>query len=207
MIVDQTAVADFDKLTDEEIKRAASLKVLVRHASVGENISSGLDSLAGNNSKYSPSNWFFQNRGNPGWQAKVDDLVNQASIQSSNFDVLTMKFCYIDTTADWEYYRNQMEKLSTTHPSKTFIWWTMPIMTSSDNARNLFNEKVRAYANTHNIILFDIAAIESHDSTGRAAMEKGEAMSVDYSTDGGHLNTLGSERVAKAWWMLVARLI
>ena len=62
--------------------------------------------------------WSFQNRGNPGWQAKVDDLVAQAALQASSFDVLTMKFCYIDPDASFTYYRDALLGLESDLPDE-----------------------------------------------------------------------------------------
>jgi len=64
----------------------------------------------------------FESRGNPGWQAKVDDLVSQTASRSSSFDVLTMKFCYIDSDASFSYYRDRMLQIETAYPSKRFVW-------------------------------------------------------------------------------------
>jgi hypothetical protein len=118
-----------------------------------------------------------------------------------------MKLCYIDTDANWDYYRIAMEGLMKQYPNKIFVWWTMPIMTTTDTNRNKFNANVRAYAQSHQIILFDIADIESHDPTGRTSgTGDNEAMYGGYSVDGGHLNSEGSLRVAKGIWVLMTKI-
>ncbi len=70
----------------------------------------------------------------------------QAAAYSSSYDVLTMKFCYIDSDASFTYYRDKMLQLETGYPAKRFVWWTMPIETTSNAARQGFNDQVRAYA-------------------------------------------------------------
>ncbi len=211
IIVNHQAVGQFSQLSDTDLAKASTLKMLFRHASVGGNIKSGLTQLYNQNSKYNASNWTFQSRGNPGWQPKVDDLVTQVEAQLSSYAIFSMKFCYVDPGADWTYYRTKMEQLQADYPTKIFIWWTMPILTNDENQnqtrRNQFNENVRSYAQTHPIILFDIAAIESHDPNGNVTAHNGmEAMYSSYSSDGGHLSTTGSERVAKAFWYMMVRI-
>jgi hypothetical protein len=107
IVADHTAT-DVAAIPDAAIASAAALRLLVRHASVGGNIDSGLNALHTANARYDRSLWDFQSRGNPGWQEKVDDLVTQAAAQGASFDVLTMKFCYIDPNASFTYYRDAL---------------------------------------------------------------------------------------------------
>ncbi|MDD2823087.1 MAG: cohesin domain-containing protein [Candidatus Daviesbacteria bacterium] len=207
LLVNHQNVSQFSAMPDTVITQASALKMMFRHASVGSNINDGLNALTAQNTKYNRTNWSFQARGNPGWQAKVDDFDVQVALQASTMDVLSQKFCYIDQGADWNYYRTHMEALMAAYPTKKFIWWTMPIMTSGDPSRDAFNNNLRTYAATHNIILFDLAAIESHDPAGNAITSGGlEAMYPAYSSDGGHLTAAGSQRVAQAFWVMMARI-
>lgn len=207
LTVDEQAVDLFSGIPNPNIIDAKALTLMLRRASVGGNISSGLDTLHTQNTKYDQSNWAFQDRGNPGWAEKITDFENQVALQLSSREIFSMKFCYIDTAASWTEYRDHMEALQTANPTKTFIWWTMPIMTTGDASRDAFNASVRSYATTHDIILFDIAAIESHDPDGNPVTNGGyEAMYGSYSSDGGHLSATGQERMAQAWWYMMARI-
>ncbi len=211
MIIDHTSVAQFSGLTTANIQAAAAKKIMVRHASVGSNINDGLNALTIQNSAFNRTNFAFQARGNPGWQQKIDDLVAQTALQRGSFDVLTMKFCYrdngVDPLTEWNYYRTKMEQLQTQYPTKKFVWWTMPLTTSGSANTDAFNNYVRTYANANNIVLFDVAAVQSHDTAGTAVRSGGyEALYSGYTYDGGHLNALGSERVAKAFWVMMARI-
>src|SRR5512140_1974947 len=105
IVADHTST-EIASIPDVAIAAAADLRLMVRRASVGGNISSGLDALETADARYDRALWDFQDRGNPGWQAKVDDFVTQAAAQSASFDVLTMKFCYIDPDASFTYYRD-----------------------------------------------------------------------------------------------------
>jgi hypothetical protein len=209
----QAVVADHTSTTlasipDAALPAAANLRLMVRHASVGSNINDGLDDLQTQNAKYDRSRWSFQARGNPGWQAKVDDLVVETALQASSFDVLTMKFCYIDTDADFAYYRDHMLYLESTYPTKRFIWWTMPIETSGNFDRQVFNDQVRAYAQANEKILFDIADIEAYNAAGQRRTDGNgwEIMWPEWTSDGGHLSVAGRQRVASGLWWLMARL-
>jgi hypothetical protein len=178
------------------------------HASVGGNIWSGLTTLA-EDTTYAFPNWTDNNRGNPGWEAKIAEFETWVAAHASENDVFQNKFCYIDQDADFGTYRDSMISLASSYPSKTFVWWTMPITTDgSDNAlRQAFNQRVRDYCSTNNKPLFDIADIESHTATGTAVTSAGnEALDPAQSSDGGHLNDLGSARAAKAQWVLMAKI-
>jgi hypothetical protein len=145
-IVADHAATTLASIPDAALAPAANLRLLLRHASVGGNIDGGLDALQSQSAKYDRSHWILQNRGNPGWLAKVDDLVAQAAAYAASYDVFTMKFCYIDSDASFTYYRDNMLVLEAGYPAKRFVWWTMPIETSSNAARQGFNDQVRAYA-------------------------------------------------------------
>lgn len=207
IVADHTST-DVAALPDTAVAAAANLRLMVRHASVGGNISSGLDALRAQNARYDRSRWGFQNRGNPGWRAKVDDLVAQAALQAAAFDVLTMKFCYIDPDASFAYYRDALLGLEASYPSKRFVWWTIPIETSGNTARQSFNDQVRAYALANGKLLFDIADVECHDAAGQKRVDgSGRELMVEaWTSDGGHLNAAGSLRVARALWWLMARV-
>jgi hypothetical protein len=207
IVADHTATT-LASIPDAALGPAANLRLLLRHASVGGNINSGLDALQSQNAKYNRSRWIFQNRGNPGWQAKVDDLVAQAAAYSSSYDVLTMKFCYIDSDASFTYYRDKMLQLETGYPAKRFVWWTMPIETTSNAARQGFNDQVRAYARANGKVLFDIADVEAYNAAGQKGIDiyGREIMWPEWTSDGGHLSSAGAVRVASAWWWLMARL-
>lgn len=194
-------------LSAEQVEDASAVRIYLEHASVGSNISGGLDALETADTSYDRTNFVFYGRGNPVWQAKIDDFytrVTSNTPSASDYNALTMKYCYIDIYADFEYYRDRMLALEALYPGAIFVWWTMPIETSSVSYRQNFNDSVRAYCSANNKILFDIADIECHtpegvkqtDSSGR------EVLYSAYTSDGGHLNTAGAQRVARAFWQL-----
>jgi hypothetical protein len=108
--IDHTCVSLSD-LPEKTVSQAAALRVLLRHASVGDGINWGLDTVAGARpnqpvgapfkpGRYDRSRWVLENRGNPGWRPKVDDLVKQTATRANDFDVFMMKFCYIVPVSD-----------------------------------------------------------------------------------------------------------
>jgi hypothetical protein len=201
-------------MTDEEITAARNTKLYFEHASVGGNISDGLDALAAGNSKYSRTNFVFSNRGNPGADAKADGFYNRLTANTPNpssYTALMYKFCYIDNGGDMDSLFNkvssQMVDLESKYPENVFIWWTMPLQTTGDANRDRYNLLIRRFCKENNRILFDIADIESHETTGALHTDGGyEAMVDAYSSDGGHLNSTGYNRVAKAFWYMAYRV-
>ncbi len=235
IVIDHTSLVLFDQIPDEKIAEAAKIRLLFRHASVGENINFGLSCLWGNyagrrpgvcsdfyNLKYDRSNWVFQFRGNPGWIEKVDDFVVQTDLQAEQFDALTFTLGYLDgldgmtypTISDEENFQKHfvepLEALEARHPDKIFIYWTMSLARQGHANTTKFNEMLRGYAREHGKILIDIADIESHDPDGSLVTDaNGNPIISDFYTDevnAGHLNTLGREVMAKAFWVLMARV-
>jgi hypothetical protein len=187
---------------------AANMRVMLRRASVGGNISGGLDALQTENAQYDHSHWVFFDRGNPGWQAKIADFVSSTIANESSYDVFSMKFCFIDPDADFNCYRDSLLWLESHYLNKIIVWWTIPIETSGNTNRQVFNDNVRTYASANGKVLFDMADIESHNAAGEKLIDGSgrELQQGDWSSDGGHLNDAGSRRVASAWWWLMARV-
>ncbi len=158
--------------------------------------------------KYDRSLWNDQSRGNPGRQAKVDDLVAQTALRASSFDVLTMKLCDIDPDASFTCYRDALLQPEAGDPTNRFVWWTIPIETPGDTARQAFDDRVRAYALANGKLLLDIADIESHDAAEvkRTDSSGRELLWDEWTSDGGHWNDAGSVRVASALWWLMVRI-
>jgi hypothetical protein len=224
IIIDHNC-ADLSVIPEAYLPKAAALRMLMRHASVGDGINWGLDCLAGSKptqsacsgfppGKYDRSNWHLENRGNPGWKAKVDDLVTQTALRADDFDVFTMKFCYIDALGssqpDWEYFRSRMEQLEADYPGKKFVWWTIPLTRDGQAGTDLFNAQMRSYCAANGRILFDIADIECHEPNGvkLTNAQGSEVISQNYTNEihAGHLNPEGRVRVVSAMWHLMARL-
>ncbi|MFA4937087.1 MAG: Ig-like domain-containing protein [Patescibacteria group bacterium] len=217
IIVDHASVDRFSQIPASVIQSARNLRSLLRHASVGGNINDGLNDLYNQNTIYNRNQWSFQNRGNDGGVAKINDFISQVQIQSGNYDIFAMKFCFIDIDVSTLYaqYRDAMLQLERNYPNKKFVWWTQPLRDGGPPAQVIqaFNNNVRSYAAQNNKILYDIAAIESHRADGTLCTSNGyEVPCTEWSripdgvSDGSHLGVAGRQRAAKAHWYLMARL-
>ena len=114
------------------------------------------------------------------------------------------------------------------YPSKTVLWWTTSLARGIGTPESqAFNGMMRQYAKQRNIVLFDVADILSHDPSGTPCYDNRDGVpyltenypddSLDIpaicpqyttETDGGHLGSIsaGGIRVAKAFWVLMARI-
>lgn len=118
------------------------------------------------------------------------------------------------------------------HPATRVIWWTTSLARGigSVEARD-FNDAMRAHARTNNLILFDVADILSHAPDGSPCYDNRDGQPYSFGansenhpddgldlpaicphytteTEGGHLGSVsvGGIRVAKAFWVLMARI-
>ena len=119
------------------------------------------------------------------------------------------------------------------HPDRTFVFWTTSLARGiGTQAATNFNNQMRQFVRDHDLVLFDFADIEAYDDRGVPCYDNrdgvqycttaGEcenypddglnlpAICQDYTTevDGGHLGSVsaGRIRIAKALWVLMARL-
>jgi hypothetical protein len=118
------------------------------------------------------------------------------------------------------------------HPDKTFIYWTTSLARSIGTQESeSFNSQMRQYAQTNGKILFDVADILSHDPYGNPCYDNRDGIPYNNGnnsenhpndglslaaicqhftseTEGGHLGSpsAGKIRVAKAFWVLMARI-
>ncbi|MFZ1728953.1 MAG: T9SS type A sorting domain-containing protein [Bacteroidota bacterium] len=114
------------------------------------------------------------------------------------------------------------------HPEKTVIWWTTSLARGIGTPESqTFNDAMRNYARVHDLVLFDVADILSHTPAGDPCYDNRDgvayldenhpddgidipAICPQYTTEteGGHLGSIsaGGIRVAKAFWVLMARI-
>ena len=243
VIVDHTSLSSFPSIPATYLQAAAALDTLFMHASVGNNIDYlGLQCLAGLQADpvmpeecltyaehpydpYDNRNWNWRFWDNPVSDAiaKTDQWVSVVNAEQQNYQVLGMKFCYVDSwNQDFTYYRTHMEQLVQAYPQKTFIWATQVLYPKSSmdtdpsilqQAQNIqdFNQQLRAYAQANNIFLYDLADIESHEPNGNYCQSNNvEALCDDYidgwGGGGGHPDAEASLRLAKGFWYLMARI-
>lgn len=236
IIADHRAISQFASIPQTYVAAAAAKRVLFYHQSTGGYIAdSGLNCLAGlrsgwdgypaecatyaqNAGYYNVENWDW-----PMWPepladapAKMDQFLSLVPSRQQNYDIIGMKFCYVDGwNQDFAQYKTKMEDLENRYPNKIFIWatsalWADPgtacgdIFNSCENMSN-FNNDLRAYALANGKPLYDIAAIESDG--GVCQVDGYEGMCAKYySSGGGHPTIEGSIRLAKGFWWLIAKI-
>jgi hypothetical protein len=206
--------------------------------------------------KYNRSNWTYD-WATGTWDEIVALFVQQLAPQYVNSkDVLSFQFSYLNiqpgtniaSSSDGffvdlpsNYYGSSrvrwdisdLEGLEARYPNKIFIYWTSSLARGLGSAEGRdFNNQMRAYAIENEKILFDVAAILSHDERGNPCYDNRDgvayctmtgscenhpndgiaypAICQDYTTetDGGHLGSVsaGGIRVAKAFWVLMAMI-
>lgn len=161
-------------------------------------------------------------RGNPGASSKISGFqTDMTTTLAAALDVAMFKFCYIDNPSDattaaslFDTAKSVMEGLESQYPSVSFVWWTMPITSSSYSdstasraARATYNGLVRTYCKANSKWLLDVADLESHDASGNAITYDGsEALYTSYASDAAHLNAAGKLKMAMAYWTLLAEI-
>jgi hypothetical protein len=188
------------------------------------------------------SNWRYE-YWPTGCSEDVNCFIDFVSDRLDSFDVLGCQFSYLavasgsqidDTLTGFFGTAGDHNKASTyavfaaAHPDKKIIWWTTSLARSIGTPESQsFNDQMRQYAATQDIILFDVADILSHDPDGNPCYDNRDGVPYkdeDYpddnvsipaicpqyttETDGGHLGSIsaGGIRVSKAFWVLMAHL-
>jgi hypothetical protein len=214
------------------LEKIGQMKWYFAHASVGANMMDGVGDLhakdkglyafqgisTGENPPTSTQGGLIyeHNRGNPGWKAKFDGFERCVSNgwHFPTINVAMNKLCYIDQHASFKYYLHSMTNLEAAVPQTVIVYMTMPLMTDEDAdnfLRNAFNERLREWTQQNGRVLFDIADIEAHDPNGNFCTfqyrnKTCQKLCDSYTKDGGHLNEVGRQLVAKGFYAVAAVL-
>lgn len=212
--------------------RITQLRWFFAHASVGGNMVDGVNTLHGSKSSFyqiqttsedgtppsSTQNGFIYeyNRGNPSASAKFNNFAGYVTNgwRFPKVHLSLNKLCYIDQDASLSECIGTMRSLESAFPETVFVYMTMPLTTSTDSdnyKRNVFNDGLRNWTRTNNLVLFDVADIEAHSPTGTLCLYTNNGrvcqyMYGNYSSDGGHLNSTGEKLVAAGFYALGAAL-
>jgi hypothetical protein len=150
-------------------------------------------------------------------------------------DVAIMKFCYADIlTGDglddlFTRYQKTYAELQARYPTTRFLHVTVPLASRPEwslkgslkallgregvhpnEPREVWNERIRRTYGPD--LVFDLAKVESTRPDGRREQfEQGDrwvpALLSSYTTDGGHLNALGQDVVARAFAHRIAEVL
>jgi lysophospholipase L1-like esterase len=228
-----------------EWAQLAGQKIVFAHQSVGKNILQGAEQLArrdgidlrvqerrGAPTEAGITHFNVGNNGDP--LGKIRDFAAAMdSGAATDADVVVLKLCYIDFSADSapgeiaNAYISTLEQLDKRYPGTLFVPVTAPLTTVqtgpkawikqllgkqpaqyAENAkRSEFNRLIRKhYGNGGR--LFDLAHIEAgtgnSQTTVRIAGQEIETLDPSLTDDGGHLNTRGQILVATAFLNLIA---
>lgn len=157
--------------------------------------------------------------------SKIDDFTNRMNTDlSGRVDIAFLKFCYVDfdertdIDAVFSYYKEAMAELSRRHPGVKFIHLTVPLVARQGGIKNAIKRMLGrdVYTDNENIVrqkfnallraeykdVFDVARLESTRINGKVLehTRKGftyNSLVPEYTSDGGHLNDLGSRIIAK----------
>jgi hypothetical protein len=166
---------------------------------------------------------------------------------SAQYDVVSYQFSYLEVILGSSignqpggFFSDNLNRLDAydqataeaAHPGTIFIYWTTSLARAigSEESR-AFNDQMRQYAIAHDLPLFDVADILSHDPSGNPCYDNRDGVPYDpggggenypddgaaipaicqhytTETDGGHLGSVsaGRIRVAKAFWVMMAML-
>jgi hypothetical protein len=178
--------------------------------------------------RYDRSNWYFEPHAtpnaNPGWYNKVGYFIERADeLQvNENYDAMWMILAYLDgapgSNLDDAFFNREednqvgiveIEALLDRHPNTQMIWSTLALARIIGGAdADSYNRQLRDYVRANGGYLLDVSDIESHTPDGDPCLQDGfPVLCPQYTeeTEGGHLNALGSQRVARALWILMAR--
>jgi len=232
ILVDHTCV-DADRIPQAYLDLARQYDIFFCHASVGGTVTNGMGRLeTGDPVRYGidmavnvAATWFDTNDGllhldyGGSWMSpsKIEGFANK--IRNEGYDrahLAFMKFCYIDWGAQvdaqqrWIEYRDMMEALEADFPDTTFVWWTSALNNNGEwgEKRSIFDNNMREYCAANGKVLFDLAAIESHDPNGNMALDDNgfEALYAAYASDGQHPNNEAGSMLAGGLWWLLARV-
>jgi hypothetical protein len=157
-------------------------------------------------------NWFPSQNGYPFAKISTFESLMTGGV-GAKAEIAMMKFCFTDlptsdggvtATSVFNAYKAMMDRLQAAYPNVKFVHWTMPLTTDgagSNGPREAFNALIRS---TYGNQVFDLALVESTAPDGSRVTDGGvPSIYSGYTGDGGHLNSAGCDKVARA---LVAHL-
>ena len=192
LIIDHTAVADFDKVGAEWIERAkAFYKVSYGHTSHGSQVASGMAILRSSTAYNGLYNFYddYTNHqlpqaalsfwdcrmsgasdlGNPDFTSWATATRNHLNGIGSDRNLVIWSWCgQVDTTeANINQYLNLMNQLELDYPGVTFVYMTGHLNGTGPGG-NVYarNNQIRNFCRQNNKVLFDFADIESWDPAG-----------------------------------------
>lgn len=200
------------------------------------------------NGTWDCSNWSYQfwPSGCDNWNQKVACFIDYVDQRIDSFDVVGFQFSYLEVAGGSSIAHqvngffgtgqtgtaNHYMQFQNNHPDKKVIWFTSSLARAIGTTESEeFNNQLRQYASSNQIILFDVADILSHTPWDSPCYDNRDGVPYSFGnnsenhpddgldipaicpeytteTEGGHLGSIsaGKIRVAKAFWVLMARI-
>jgi hypothetical protein len=200
------------------------------------------------NGTWDCSNWSYQfwPDGCDNWNQKVQCFIDFVEQRIDSFDVVGFQFSYLEVAEGSTIANsstgffgngtagtaNHYMQFQSNYTDKKVIWFTSSLARSIGTTESEdFNNQLRQYAASNQIILFDVADILSHTPWDSPCYDNRDGVPYSFGnnsenhpddgqdipaicqeytteTEGGHLGSVsaGKIRVAKAFWVLMARI-
>jgi hypothetical protein len=156
---------------------------------------------------------------------KLESLEYAMGTQPTKLDVVITKFCFVDFTPKTDAkslfarYRTTIEGLKAKNPATTFVHVTAPLTSEQTGPKELLKRLLGRGGSATNVRreeynsllrktyqgrepIFDLARVESTAPDGKQITVESNgivapAMDPEYTSDGGHLNSIGKVRAAR----------
>lgn len=126
--------------------------------------------------------------GDTAWAVATRTYLNSSGGTGATRNVVIWSWCggvSDNTEAGIDTYLHTMNQLELEYPDVTFVYMTGHLDgTGANGTLNILNNRIRAYCQAHNKVLFDFADIESYNPDGAYFLDLHANDNCDY--DGGH---------------------
>jgi hypothetical protein len=171
--------------------------------------------------------------GNPGKKCDLFEIEVDSLAAHGLIDIAVMKFCYADISQNtninelFEHYRNMTERIKNKYPHVTLIHMTVPLVARNSAWKSAIKKIIgredaaadNIKRNDYNKIIltrlkgepvFDLASAEATFPDGSMCADKKNgreylSLATLYTSDGGHLNDLGSRTIAGKFLTILAQ--
>jgi hypothetical protein len=132
---------------------------------------------------YTPAGDLGHN-GDTAWAAATRTYLDSSGGTGATRNVVIWSWCggvSDNTVAGIDIYLNTMNQLESEYPNVTFVYMTGHLDgTGANGTLNILNNRIRAYCQANNKVLFDFADIESYNPDGAYFLDQNANDNCDY---------------------------